>query len=78
MCLIPEPNLRGHRVDRRARAVPTPIGQPTILIVTPSRVAADETRDWAEALPEHIDLNRWRVHAVRATGSVVKSVFDAR
>ncbi len=42
------------------------IGQPTILIVTPSRDASDDTRAWAEQLPEHIDKTRWRIRAVLA------------
>ena len=44
------------------------IGQPTILIVTPSKGggAAQDTREWAEQLPKLIDVDKWRIRAVLA------------
>ena len=40
------------------------IGQPTVLIVTPSRAAAQETRKWAQALRKNIDASKVRVRDV--------------
>lgn len=42
------------------------IGQPTILIVTPSTDAAKSTRLWAEALRKNIDQTRVRIRDVLA------------
>lgn len=42
------------------------IGQPTILIVTPSRAAAADTRAWAQALRKNIDVEKVRVRDVLA------------
>lgn len=42
------------------------IGQPTILIVTPSRAAAEDTRLWANALRRNIDPQAVRVRDVLA------------
>lgn len=42
------------------------IGQPTILIVTPSKDAAEDTRLWAEALRKNVDQNAVRIRAVLA------------
>lgn len=42
------------------------IGQPTVLIVTPSRDAAQETRQWVEALRKNIDQGKVRVRDVLA------------
>lgn len=44
------------------------IGQPTILLVTPSKGggAAQDTREWGEQLPKLIDTSKWRVRAVLA------------
>ena len=42
------------------------IGQPTILIVTPSTDAAKHTRMWADALRKNIDQNRVRIRDVLA------------
>lgn len=44
------------------------IGQPTILIVTPSKGggAAQDTREWGEQLPKLIDTAKWRIRAVLA------------
>lgn len=42
------------------------IGQPTILIVTPSTDAAKHTRLWAEALRKNIDQTRVRIRDVLA------------
>ncbi len=41
-------------------------GQPAILIVTPSRGAAPDTRQWAQALRKHIDTKSVRVRDVIA------------
>jgi hypothetical protein len=42
------------------------IGQPTILIVTPSKAAAEDTRKWANALRENLDQKSIRVHDMLA------------
>jgi len=42
------------------------IGQPTILIVTPSKDAAENTRLWAEALRKNIDQSAVRIRDVLA------------
>lgn len=42
------------------------IGQPTILIVTPSKDAAGDTRMWAKALRKNIDQNKVRIRDVLA------------
>lgn len=42
------------------------IGQPTILIVTPSTAAAGDTRKWAEALRKNIDPRSIRIRDVLA------------
>jgi peroxiredoxin len=42
------------------------IGQPTILIVTPSTDAAKHTRMWADALRKNIDQTRVRIRDVLA------------
>ena len=42
------------------------IGQPTILIVTPSKDAASDTRKWANALRRNIDQKAYRIRDVLA------------
>ena len=42
------------------------VGQPTILIVTPSKAAAEDTRQWAVALRENLDEKSIRVRDVLA------------
>jgi hypothetical protein len=42
------------------------IGQPTILIVTPSKAAAEDTRKWAHALRENLDPKSIRIRDVLA------------
>jgi len=42
------------------------IGQPTILIVTPSKDAAKDTRLWAEALRKNVDQSAVRIRDVLA------------
>lgn len=42
------------------------IGQPTILIVTPSKDAAKDTRLWAEALRKNVDQSTVRIRDVLA------------
>jgi peroxiredoxin len=42
------------------------IGQPTILIVTPSKEAAKDTRLWAEALRKNVDQSAVRIRDVLA------------
>ena len=44
----------------------TLVGQPTLLIVTPSRDAAEATREWVKALREKIDQNKYFVRDVLA------------
>jgi hypothetical protein len=39
------------------------LGEPTVLIVTPSREAADDTRQWAESLRQRVDQRRVHVRA---------------
>lgn len=53
--------LTGKKVSEQAL-----LGQPTVLIVTPSRAAAQETREWAQALRKHIDERKIRVRDVLA------------
>ena len=42
------------------------IGQPTLLIITPSRDAAEATREWVKALREKIDQDKYYVRDVLA------------
>lgn len=42
------------------------IGQPTLLIVTPSTDAAEDTRLWVKALRENIDIDAVRIRDVLA------------
>lgn len=42
------------------------IGQPSVLIVTPSRGAAEQTREWAQALRKNINQDKVRVRDVLA------------
>lgn len=42
------------------------IGQPTILIVTPSKAAAEDTRKWANALRENLNPKSIRIRDVLA------------
>ncbi len=42
------------------------IGQPTILIVTPSKGAAEDSRKWANALRENLDTKSIRIRDVLA------------
>ena len=42
------------------------IGQPTLLILTPSRNAAESTRKWADTLRSKIDQSKYRVRDVLA------------
>lgn len=44
----------------------TILGRPSILIVTPSRDAAEETRQWALALRKQLDLSKIMVHDILA------------
>lgn len=52
-------SLTGERVTERAL-----IGQPTILVVTPSRDAAADTKAWGKALRKNVDASRVRVRDV--------------
>ncbi|WP_189453646.1 hypothetical protein [Cognatilysobacter bugurensis] len=49
-------SLTGQRVDASAL-----VGQPTVLIVTPTRDAAESTRAWAEALRGRLSTKQVRV-----------------
>jgi len=40
------------------------LGQPTLLIVTPSRAAADSTKAWTNALRKALDVKALRIRAV--------------
>lgn len=42
------------------------LGQPAVLIVTPSRAAAKQTREWAKSLRGRVDTQHVRVRAVIA------------
>lgn len=42
------------------------LGQPTLLILTPSRNAAESTREWVKALRSKIDLSQYRVRDILA------------
>lgn len=42
------------------------LGQPTVLIVTPSRGASEETRQWVQSLRKNIDQSKVRVRDVIA------------
>lgn len=53
--------LTGERVTEQKL-----LGQPTVLIVTPSKEAAEETRAWAKALRGRVDLDQVRVRDVLA------------
>ena len=53
--------LSGEKVDSDKL-----IGQPTMLILTPSRNAAESTREWASTLRSEIDHSKYRVRDVLA------------
>ncbi|WP_434926285.1 hypothetical protein [Shewanella sp. HL-SH2] len=53
--------LNGEKVDSNKL-----IGQPTLLILTPSRNAATSTREWANTLRSNIDHTQYRVRDVLA------------
>jgi len=53
--------LRGEKVDSDKL-----IGQPTLLILTPSGNAADSTREWVNTLRSEIDQSKYRVRDVLA------------
>lgn len=53
--------LSGEKVDSDKL-----IGQPTLLILTPSRNAAESTREWASKLRVKIDQSKYRVRDVLA------------
>tara|TARA_R110001583_G_scaffold16561_8_gene67806 strand:+ start:788 stop:1342 length:555 start_codon:yes stop_codon:yes gene_type:complete len=53
--------LSGEKVDSNKL-----IGQATLLILTPSRNAADSTREWANKLRSEIDQSKYRVRDVLA------------
>lgn len=42
------------------------LGQPTLLVVTPSKEAAESTRQWVNALREQLDTSKYRVRDVLA------------
>jgi predicted transcriptional regulator len=53
--------LSGEKVDSGKL-----LGQPTLLILTPSRDAAQSTRKWVETLRSEIDQSKYRVRDVLA------------
>ena len=53
--------LNGEKIDSDKL-----LGQPTLLILTPSRDAAESTREWANALRAKIDESEYRVRDVLA------------
>lgn len=65
-----------HRYGPKRRKVASAklIGQPTILIVTPSKDAAEDTRMWAKALRKNIDQNKVRIRDVLAIDLPFSSV----
>ena len=54
-------SLMGHKVTEAQL-----LGQPTVLIVTPSKAAAEQTRQWAEALRRALEPKSIRVRDVLA------------
>jgi len=42
------------------------VGQPALVIITPSRSAADDTRRWVKALRKNLDQKRYRIRDVLA------------
>jgi len=53
--------LSGEKVDSNKL-----LGQPTLLILTPSSNAAKSTREWVNALRSRIDQNKYRIRVVQA------------
>lgn len=53
--------LNGEKVDSGKL-----LGQPTLLILTPSRNAAESTREWVNALRSNVDQSKYRVRDVLA------------
>ncbi len=62
----PIPAFKATALDGKAVTAERLIGQPTILIVTPSRDAAKDTRMWANALRRNIDHKAYRIRDVLA------------
>ncbi len=62
----PIPSFEATALTGETVSSATLIGQPTILIVTPSKGAAADTRLWAKALREHIDQKSIRIRDVLA------------
>lgn len=62
----PLPSFRATALTGQVVTEQKLIGQPTVLIVTPSREAAEETREWAEALRRTLDQQKVRVRDVLA------------
>lgn len=53
--------LNGEKVDSSKL-----LGQPTLLILTPSRNAAESTREWVNALRSKVDQSKYRVRNLLA------------
>lgn len=62
----PIPDFTATALTGKKVSVAQSIGQPTILIVTPSKVAAKNTRLWAEALRKNVHQSGVRIRDVLA------------
>lgn len=62
----PIPNFTATALSGNKVTADKLIGQPTVLIVTPSKEAAGDTRLWAKALRKNIDQHAIRVRDVLA------------
>lgn len=62
----PIPNFTATALTGEKISATQLIGQPTILIVTPSKDAAKSTRLWAEALRKNVDQSAVRIRDVLA------------
>lgn len=60
------PSFEAIALTGEAVSSATLVGQPTLLIVTPSEGAAADTRMWVQGLGEHIDPKAIRIRAVLA------------
>lgn len=62
----PIPAFEATALDGKAVSAQRLVGQPTILIITPIRDAAKDTRLWANALRKNIDQGAYRIRDVLA------------
>jgi len=62
----PLPSFQATSLTGKSVTTAQLIGQPTILIVTPSKDAATDTREWAQALRKNVDQKAVRIRDVLA------------